>query len=603
MIRSLHIGETGKHAAKVVAVALACFIAVSFPFMGSTYGKETSSVANADRSTLSPLGTAGAVAETREEVIYANLTASGSVKEIYAVNLLHFTGAAIQASAETAGGRSAKDYGVYVGATNLTDTAPIKLASDGISFDALSKDFYYQGNLESKALPWNITINYKLDGKAISPANLGGKSGKLEATITATPAAVSTYTDNYMLQTTVTLDRTRCTNIDAPTAATAALGTDTILTFVTMPKSGGTYTFSADVVAFEMEGISVAAVPFSMSLGDAEQDVEDLKTGTDDLMEASEEIKDALIEVSTQLDSAGFSGMSTGLEDIDFSQLLALPGQLYTIADGVDQLASAAAVLASGFDAAYTALDPAIGALPVDTSTLVPVYTPGPTGDINTALTHAGTDAGLGTGTLDAADFAALQALAGEYASLGAAYGTTYTAYGQLFGDAVTASQTYLAVKPAFDGVSSGLPQITAGLGQTSAGLRAMADALQVAFDNSGVATIDAQVEALKTQLTTQLTQLSAGLKELSDGYTEFHDGLTEYTDGIKELTDLLSDRDFTPASFVSEKNSCTTSVQFVIKTDAIKNETVTEVADDETTEEEGATGFAGAWKRFTDLF
>lgn len=45
-------------------------------------------------------------------------------------------------------------------------------------WDAQGNDIYYKGNIE-KELPVSITVSYKLDGKALSPSELAGKSGKL----------------------------------------------------------------------------------------------------------------------------------------------------------------------------------------------------------------------------------------------------------------------------------------------------------------------------------------------------------------------------------------------------------------------------------------
>ena len=45
-------------------------------------------------------------------------------------------------------------------------------------WDAQGNDIYYKGNIE-KELPVSINVSYKLDGKALSPSELAGKSGKL----------------------------------------------------------------------------------------------------------------------------------------------------------------------------------------------------------------------------------------------------------------------------------------------------------------------------------------------------------------------------------------------------------------------------------------
>lgn len=36
-------------------------------------------------------------------------------------------------------------------------------------------------------LPWNIELGYSLDGQAVEPSELGGRSGDLEMTIDVSP--------------------------------------------------------------------------------------------------------------------------------------------------------------------------------------------------------------------------------------------------------------------------------------------------------------------------------------------------------------------------------------------------------------------------------
>ena len=52
-------------------------------------------------------------------------------------------------------------------------------------WDAEGNDIYYKGDI-NKELPVNIAVSYKLDGKAISPSELAGKSGKVSIKYTYT---------------------------------------------------------------------------------------------------------------------------------------------------------------------------------------------------------------------------------------------------------------------------------------------------------------------------------------------------------------------------------------------------------------------------------
>ncbi len=86
---------------------------------------------------------------------------------------------------------------------------------------------------------------------------------------------------------------------------------------------------------------------------------------------------------------------------------------------------------------------------------------------------------------------------------------------------------------------------------------------------------------------------LATGIGDLGDGAADLKDGTAEFRDSTSNLDAQLKDKisaaaedmftvDSDPASFVSDKNTNVTSVQFVIKTDAIEAE-----EPDESTEEE----------------
>jgi hypothetical protein len=103
----------------------------------------------------------------KEEVVYGILGTDGSVENIYVVNILS--------------GGSVTDYGGYSKIVNLTTSEKINQSGDMITADTSADRLYYQGTLESKELPWNISILYKLDGRDIKSGELAGKSGPLRS--------------------------------------------------------------------------------------------------------------------------------------------------------------------------------------------------------------------------------------------------------------------------------------------------------------------------------------------------------------------------------------------------------------------------------------
>lgn len=109
----------------------------------------------------------------KDEVVYANLLANGSLKDIYVVN-----------GFDVATEGDISDFGAYEQVINLTDLSPIEQSEDGWQVTAPAGMFYYQGNLPADTeLPWIFDISYSLDGQSINPQELIGESGLVEIAI------------------------------------------------------------------------------------------------------------------------------------------------------------------------------------------------------------------------------------------------------------------------------------------------------------------------------------------------------------------------------------------------------------------------------------
>ena len=107
---------------------------------------------------------------SKEETVYVNTAADGSVEDITVSNWL-----------KNSGDTSAKISDV----SNLTDIKNVKgdetftQSGKNLTWDTDGKDIYYQGK-STKELPVTMSIKYYLDGSEISPDNLAGKSGHLK---------------------------------------------------------------------------------------------------------------------------------------------------------------------------------------------------------------------------------------------------------------------------------------------------------------------------------------------------------------------------------------------------------------------------------------
>ncbi|NMA06245.1 MAG: YhgE/Pip domain-containing protein, partial [Ruminococcaceae bacterium] len=191
----------------------------------------------------------------KSEVVYAVLDNSGSISNIYVVNILDIPSEG-----------NYIDYGNYDSVKNLTDTSDISVSGDSVTFNAPTGDFYYQGNLVKKVLPWILNISYSLDGKSISSDALAGKSGNLRITINTknNPDVNETFFNNYLMQISVTLNSEKCSDISAKGATIANAGKNKIVNFTAFPKSNHNFEITASVKDFEMEGMTFSAIPYSM---------------------------------------------------------------------------------------------------------------------------------------------------------------------------------------------------------------------------------------------------------------------------------------------------------------------------------------------------
>ena len=241
--------------------------------------------------------------QEKEEVVYAILDNSGKVDGLYVVN--SFTS------------HDVVDYGDYENIKNLTTTDEITQDGDKISFHTDADKIYYQGDLKTKEIPWNIEIHYWMDGTEYSAEDLAGKSGKLKITmeITENKKCDVSFWDGYALQASLALDTKKCENIEAPDATIANVGSDKQLSYIIMPGKGADITISADVKDFEMDAIAINGTKLNLEfdfdkddlLGqvtDIQDAIKELNNGANDLNDGAVDLNDganALKDGATQL--------------------------------------------------------------------------------------------------------------------------------------------------------------------------------------------------------------------------------------------------------------------------------------------------------------
>lgn len=515
-------------------------------------------------------------ATPKDEVVYAALDGSGAVNSIYVVNVLN---------PEKPG--AVTDYGDYSSVTNLTDTAQIEQEGDAVTVDVgAGESFRYQGDLASKNLPWDVAVTYKLDGKAIDASELGGKSGLLEMEIATkrNDAVDATFFDNYLLQISLVFASDKSSNVATPDGQIALSGSNTQVTFTGMPGKDGTFSVSADVTDFEMDGASFAAVPFSMVIDSPDKD--GLLSGFVQLSDGVGQLSDGASQLAS-----GAQSLSSGADEMA-SGIAGIADGTAGIASGADGLASGASSLAEGLEAYQGALNgqaqQAQGSV-IDSSAQQQAYqTALQTYVAAFAMAYHASDPDADQG---AAMAAAQQATAAQAADLQQAFQTLVTVE---------------AANAAYGAVAQTLTAAASGLGSAGDGNSLVGGIEALASGASSLASGANELAGGATSAASGANSLSSGAGDLASGAGELADGTGSLYTEIQAMPDTVSEEidkmiaeysksDFKPISFTSSKNTDVTLVQFVMATEPI---VAPEKAEPEPEQEQGSF-----WDRLLALF
>lgn len=537
----------------------------------------------------------------KDEVVYGLLNLDGSVEEIYVVNSFK--------------GGSITDYGDYSWVNNMSSSEDLNQEGDTITIDTKGDSFFYQGTLETKKLPWNVEIAYQLDKKEISISELAGKSGDLSITLITAPntAVNGAFFENYMLQVSLMLDTDKCTSISSPRATLANAGKNKVITHTVMPGENANIIITAKVKDFSMSGFEITALPLSMSI--ELPDTEGLTQGMTELSEGVDSLNEGVGKLSDGIDKSHMGIQKLNVGSTDFGNGLSqLNGNSVQIITASGQIKQALNSISAGLEA---------GSFNMDEITQLPATLRGLAGGLDQVSTGMGSlKAGYSTA------YAALGAKIGDIPSEVVDPTTLYTAIGgdadlnekldkliEYYAAAKTVKATYDGVKAAFDAVEYSLninnpESLPTSINGISGGLSAIADEIEHSLSGTNMVVQLQQLKAGLAQLSAQYGQFHAGLDQytggvarLSGNYGEFDAGLKAFTSGIGELNnggkelykgseklneavaelpstikteiDKIASQydksDFVPVSFVSDKNTKVTAVQFVIKTGAIE--------------------------------
>lgn len=281
---------------------------------------------------FSSISLAATKSSEKEEVIYANLTSSGDIEKIYAVNIFE--------------DKDIVDYGVYDTVKNMNTMDKINYSNGKVTIQNSEDKLYYQGIMKQNTqMPWTIKVRYKLDGVEYAPSELAGKSGKLEISISIkeNKNCKKNFFENYALQTVVQLDTNLCENIKSDEATMANVGGLKQLTYTILPGNEKDIKITTDVTDFEMSEIQVNGINLNLGLDKDSIDTSSLTGELDKLKDAVNDLDD------------GANELNDGAKKLDDGAVTLTDG-IKTIQEGLDQLNSKSSSLTSGSSEVLSAL-------------------------------------------------------------------------------------------------------------------------------------------------------------------------------------------------------------------------------------------------------
>ncbi len=303
----------------------------------------------------------------KDEIIYARLGNAGKMDESYVVNAF---------SADAAG--DYKDFGDYAAAIPLTPGLSATLSDGAVALRLPEGRSYYQGTPRDLALPWDIAIQYTLDGAAVDASALKGANGQVGIEIGVSPnaAAPDGWYGAFTLQVTATLDASLCEDVVAEGATIACAGSNYTVSWIVTPGGDSTLALSASAKDFRMDPIQFAGIRLTVQVDDAtfsgsltaladgadalstgaetlSTNLSDAASGAGMLSDNADTLGDALTAFGEKLTdaalSAEFQALLSGYQGIA-SGVDTLASGIASASDGAAQVSESAAQFASGVE-------------------------------------------------------------------------------------------------------------------------------------------------------------------------------------------------------------------------------------------------------------
>lgn len=452
----------------------------------------------------------------KEENVYGILNSNGSVNGIYVVNSY-----SDESNVKTC------DYGNYSSVSNLSNLSKINYKDNKACFTASKGKFYYQGNLISKDLPWNFNIKYYLNGKEKKAEKIVGKDGKLKIvlSINENTNVKEEFFDNYLLQVTLKLNTKKATNIVAEGATIANVSDDKQMLYTILAGNEKEIVVSADVTDFEMEAITINAVPMKLDI-ESENTTKMLST----LKSAATQIQDgmALLNSNSSKLTAGSKQVLDSLNLINDS----LSSYDYVL-EYFDEIQKALDVLKTIDKDLFESLNSS--------------------GDIQKKIDEIKTL----YGQIDINS----QNYQNQLEALRTLIKTKYPDNQELLDNVNSLIET-------FENNKSKIDEIVNNIGTLDEEVQKLNNAIDKTI------TIMDKIKELRQgieTLATEYKKLDTGINEYTQGFSKVYDGYNQLYNGTQTALNgflaKLKNENYTPSSFTSDSNKNVSSVQFIIKT------------------------------------
>lgn len=568
---------------------------------------------------------------SKDEVVYVKLNNNGNVDNVYVVN-----------SFDVKNGEKIVDYGRYSNVLNLSTSDKLNYSSGVVDVNVsdTNKKFYYQGDMKNCEIPWDINIRYTLDGKNISSEELAGKSGNLEISfdIKKNDTVDEVFFNNYALQISLTLDGDKCSDIIADGGTIASVGNNKTITYIKLAGEEASYTINSNVENFEMDSISFNGLNMDMNV---DVNVDDMTSSFDTLVDAIDKLNDGASELKSGVDTykngvstlytgsskllEGVSSYKSGVNSLD-KGINSLQSGLNGYKDGVNSLYSNSQKLLEGakslnsgvkaLESGVSSLNQGVNNLESGLNTLaygsssykqnVNSYVQS-VNQVVSALKSSLTPEQIEALNLDALVSGA-QGLASAYENIDLGINNSKVGASSISDGAGSLANNIGTLSQGSNNLYSGIEALSGGSGALLSGINEIeggASSLKSGSSAlvSGINEIEGGASSLKngsSTLVSGIDSIGEGVSALSKGTNELNSKTSnlpdEIDDKIDEMVSKYSNSDFNPVSFASEENTNVESVQFAIRTDAIK------VKDEEKVEEEKVED-KNMWQLFTDLF